>query len=76
MTFNIFMPEDDVNKQRCDPYPAIYFLHGIAENLDFGPQRSGFGAHAKKHGLAMVFPDSAPRSCESMDEKDKETMKI
>ena len=29
MTFMIFLPEDQVNKQRREPYPAIYFLSGM-----------------------------------------------
>lgn len=34
------------------------------ENATF---KSGFGPHAKKHGLAIVFPDTSPRNLEGYE---------
>lgn len=62
MTFNMFLPEDDVNKQRCEPYPVIYYLSGMTSNHENAVFKTGFAPHAKKHGLAMVFPDTSPRN--------------
>lgn len=61
MTFNIFLPEDDVNRQRCEPFPALYFLAGLTSSHENGPFKSGYAPYAKKHGLAIIFPDTSPR---------------
>ena len=64
MTFNIFVPEDDVNKQRGEPYPTLYHLGGLTSNQDNGAWKSGFAPYAAKHKIAIVFPDTSPRDIE------------
>jgi S-formylglutathione hydrolase len=62
MNFNIYLPEAYVEKQRDAPYPALYCLGGLSsthENFSF---KSGFGPYAKKHKLAVIFPDTSPRN--------------
>ena len=61
MKFNIFIPEDDVNKQRGAPFPVLYHLGGLTSNQDNGAWKSGFAQHASKHRIAIVFPDTSPR---------------
>jgi S-formylglutathione hydrolase len=64
MTFNIFLPEDDVNRQRCEPFPTLYHCAGLTSSQDNAPQKSGFASHAAKHRIAIVFPDTSPRDVE------------
>ena len=64
MTFSLFVPEDDVHKQRCEAYPVIYYLSGMTSNHENATFKSGFGPYAKKHNLAVVFPDTSPRDVE------------
>ena len=64
MTFSIFLPENEVNQQRAEPYPTLYYLAGLTSTHENAPQKSGFAPHAKKHGIAVVFPDTSPRNIE------------
>jgi S-formylglutathione hydrolase len=65
MTFNIFVPDDEVNKQRCEPFPTLYYLAGLSATQDSGPWKTGFAAHASKHRIAIVFPDVSPRNIDN-----------
>ena len=62
MTFNIYIPDSEVNDQRGKPYPALYCLAGLTCTHDNFPTKSGFASHAKKHRIAVVFPDTSPRN--------------
>lgn len=64
MTFQIFLPEDDVPKQRGDAFDVIYNLSGLTCNWTNAVDKSGFGQMAAKHRLAIVFPDTSPRDVE------------
>jgi len=64
MHFNIFMPQDDANKQRCEPYPVIYNLSGLTCGHTNATEKSGYAPYAAKHKVAMVFPDTSPRDVE------------
>jgi S-formylglutathione hydrolase len=61
MTFGIYLPDADISGQRGKPYPALYFLAGLTATNENVPVKSGFAKHAKKHRIAMVFPDTSPR---------------
>lgn len=61
MTFNIFVPEDEVNKQRTEPYPVLYHCAGLTSTQDNAAWKSGFAQHAAKHKICVVFPDTSPR---------------
>ena len=61
MTFTIFLPEDRVEKQRREPYPAIYFLSGLTSSWENATVKAGYARAAKKRQVAMVFPDTSPR---------------
>ena len=41
MTFSIFLPEDDVHRQRTDAWPALYYLSGIFRNHETAVFESG-----------------------------------
>jgi hypothetical protein len=62
MLFNIYLPEDIINKQRGQPFPLLYFLSGLGCTHENAPQKSNFGAYAKEHNIAVVFPDTSPRN--------------
>lgn len=62
MIFNIYLPEAEVNQQRGQPYPALYFLSGLEGTHANAAEKTGFGAYAKQHNIAMIFPDTSPRS--------------
>jgi hypothetical protein len=43
MTFNIYLPEDDVKLQRGERFPAVYFLSGLTSNHENCAQKGCFG---------------------------------
>jgi len=42
MTFQIFLPADDVHKQRCEAFNAIYHLSGLTCDWTNAVDKSGF----------------------------------
>lgn len=62
MTFNLYLPEDRINHQRHEPFPALYFLAGLTCNQNNAAEKSGFAHFAKKYNIAVVFPDTSPRN--------------
>ena len=42
----------------------MYFLAGLTSTYENAPIKSHFGPYAKKHNIAMVFPDTSPRGIE------------
>lgn len=40
-------------------------MAGLTATHENAPQKSGFAPHAKKHGLAIIFPDTSPRNIEN-----------
>ncbi|MEE9313087.1 MAG: S-formylglutathione hydrolase [Rhizobiaceae bacterium] len=66
MTFAVYMPP-----QAADgPVPVLWYLSGLtcthANVMDKGEYR----AHAAKHGVAIVCPDTSPRGDNIPDDKD------
>ena len=61
MTFSIFMPEDYVERQRCEPYPAIYFCSGLTCTHDNATTKMMYARQCRKRGVVMVMPDTSPR---------------
>jgi S-formylglutathione hydrolase len=61
MTFNIYLPDDSIKEQRCEPYPVLYFLSGLTANHENFAIKSHFGIFAQQHKIACVFPDTSPR---------------
>jgi S-formylglutathione hydrolase len=76
MTFNIYMPDDEIKNQRGKPYPVIYYLSGLTCNQDNAVQKSGFARFAKKHNVAMVFPDTSPRNLDVKEVNDNDDWMI
>ena len=61
MTFSIFLPEDNIDRQRCNPYPAIYYCSGMGSTPEKATTRMNFARQCRKRGIAMVMPDTSPR---------------
>ena len=66
----IYLPNESIKEQRGKPYPALYFLSGLTSTYENAPIKSHFGAFAKKHNIALIFPDTSPRGIEIEGMKD------
>ena len=55
MTFGLFMPETK------GPVPLLWYLSGLTCTHENAMVKAGAQAHAAKHGIALVFPDTSPR---------------
>ena len=53
--------EDQVHRQRRDPYPAIYFLSGLTCTWENATVKAAYAKAAKKSDVVMIFPDTSPR---------------
>ncbi len=56
--FGVFMPP---GASAASPCPALYALAGLTCDEQTFATKSGALAHAARHRLAMVFPDTSPR---------------
>lgn len=57
MTFAVYTPP-----QAADgPVPILWFLSGLTCTHENAMVKAGAQAHAAKHGLMLVFPDTSPR---------------
>lgn len=64
MNFQIFVPEDDVPRQRGEAFSVIYMLAGLTCDYTNAVDKSGYGMAAGHHKVAIVFPDTSPRDVE------------
>ncbi|MGI9364454.1 MAG: S-formylglutathione hydrolase [Rhizobiaceae bacterium] len=66
MTFAIYMPP-----QAADgPVPALWYLSGLTCNHSNVMDKGEYRAHAAKHGLAIICPDTSPRGDAVPDDAD------
>lgn len=47
MTFNIYLPDEAIKEQRCDPYPVLYLLGGLSSTHENFGIKSHFGIYAQ-----------------------------
>lgn len=66
MTFSIYLPDESIIVQRCEPFPVMYFLSGLVGNHEKFAYKSHFGIYAQQQKIACVFPDTSPR-CTSIE---------
>ena len=57
MTFGLFLPE----QAKVGPVPVLWFLSGLTCTHENAMVKAGAQAHAARHGMALVFPDTSPR---------------
>jgi S-formylglutathione hydrolase len=62
MKFMIYLPDEPIKEQRCDPYPTLYFLAGLTADHENFAIKSHFGIFAQQHKIACVFPDTSARN--------------
>ncbi|WP_397534038.1 S-formylglutathione hydrolase [Roseateles sp.] len=58
MRFGVFLPPAALAGQRC---PVLYWLSGLTCSEQNFITKAGAQAHAAKHGLILVAPDTSPR---------------
>jgi S-formylglutathione hydrolase len=57
MTFSVFVPAEAAN----GPVPVLYWFSGLTCTAENFTIKAGAQAHAAKHGLMIVAPDTSPR---------------
>jgi S-formylglutathione hydrolase len=57
MTFGLFLPAE----ARQRDVPVLWYLSGLTCTHENAMVKAGAQAHAARHGLALVFPDTSPR---------------
>jgi S-formylglutathione hydrolase len=57
MTFGLYLPP----QAEAGPVPLLWFLSGLTCTHENAMVKAGAQAHAARHGLAVVFPDTSPR---------------
>ena len=57
MTFGLFLPPAALSR----PVPVLWYLSGLTCTHENAMVKAGAQAHAARHGLALVFPDTSPR---------------
>jgi len=57
MTFGLYLPP----QAEAGPVPVLWYLSGLTCTHENAMVKGGFQAHAARHGLAVVFPDTSPR---------------
>ncbi|RYH10953.1 S-formylglutathione hydrolase [Tropicimonas sp. IMCC6043] len=64
MTFGLYLPPQAAR----GPVPLLWFLAGLTCTHENAMVKTGAQAHAARHGLALVFPDTSPRGDEVTDD--------
>jgi S-formylglutathione hydrolase len=58
MKLNLYLPAQ-AEKSKV---PVIFYLAGLTCTGDNGAEKGFFQATASKHGIAIVYPDTSPRT--------------
>ena len=66
MTFAVYMPP----QAKDGPVPVLWYLSGLTCSHTNVMDKGEYRAHAAKHGVAIVCPDTSPRGEKVPDEKD------
>ncbi|MBP1848804.1 S-formylglutathione hydrolase [Rhizobium halophytocola] len=57
MTLGVYLPPQAAERK----VPLLWYLSGLTCTHENAMVKAGLQAHAAKHGLALVFPDTSPR---------------
>lgn len=73
MKFTIYLPPQALSgAPGGEKFPVVYWLSGLTCNEEtFMTEGGGAQAHAKKHGLILVAPDTSPRGTGIAGEDDE-----
>lgn len=58
MKFGVYLPEPALRGERC---PVLYWLSGLTCSEQNFITKAGAQAHAARHGIIVVAPDTSPR---------------
>lgn len=61
MNFNLYLPPQAVNKTVAK-VPLLIYLSGLTCTADNCSEKGFFQHGASKHGIAVLYPDTSPRS--------------
>lgn len=64
MTFGLYLPP----QATTGPVPVLWYLSGLTCTHENAMVKAGAQAHAARHGLALVFPDTSPRGDDVADD--------
>ena len=64
MTFGLYLPP----QAEAGPVPVLWYLSGLTCTHENAMVKAGAQAHAARHGLALVFPDTSPRGAGVADD--------
>lgn len=64
MTFGVFLPAQAAHHR----VPALWYLSGLTCTHENAMTKAGLQAHAARHGLALIFPDTSPRGADVADD--------
>ena len=70
MTFAIFLPPQASQGSKVNKVPALYWLSGLTCNDENFSQKAGAFAVAAELGMAIIMPDTSPRSADVEGEDD------
>lgn len=70
MTFAIFLPREAQQGSKVNKMPALYWLSGLTCNDENFSQKAGAFAVAAELGMAIIMPDTSPRSADVEGEDD------
>ncbi len=65
MTFGLFLPREAEE----GPVPVLWYLSGLTCTHENAMVKAGAQAHAARHGMALVFPDTSPRGDGAADDE-------
>ena len=57
MTFGLYLPP----QAKAGKVPVLWYLSGLTCTHENAMVKAGAQAHASRHGIAVVFPDTSPR---------------
>ncbi len=63
MTFGLYRPPAE------GPVPVLWYLSGLTCTHENAMVKAGAQAHAARHGIAVVFPDTSPRGADVADDE-------
>ncbi|KAK5631967.1 hypothetical protein RRF57_007681 [Xylaria bambusicola] len=70
MAVSVYLPPAAVSGNNTAPVPVLIYLSGLTCTPDNCSEKGFFQAHAAKHGIALVWPDTSPRGANIPGEDD------
>lgn len=62
MTFNLYLPPQAIQNPK-QKVPVLIYLSGLTCTADNCSEKGFFQHGASKRGIAILYPDTSPRTC-------------